>query len=49
MATTIMCHSLNKLGYATHFIIPNRLNDGYGMQTEALEKDILENQTTLFI
>lgn len=49
MATTIMCHSLRQLGYSVHFIIPNRLEDGYGMQKEALEEDILNNKTKLII
>lgn len=49
MGTTIMCHALSKLGYNVHFFIPDRLKDGYGMQTESIKADINKYGTKLFI
>ena len=49
MGTTIMCHALSKLGYNVHFYIPDRLKDGYGMQSDSIKEDIEKWGTKLII
>lgn len=49
MGTTIMCHALSKLGYNVHFYIPDRLKDGYGMQSDSIKEDIERYGTKLII
>ena len=47
MATTIMVYSLSKLGYNVFFEVPNRLEDGYGLQKNVIEKIV--NNKKFFI
>lgn len=44
-----MCYALSNLGYNVDFVVPDRLKDGYGMQTETIKKHIEEKGTSLII
>lgn len=44
-----MCYALQKLGYSTTFVIPNRLTDGYGNQENLVVENINQYNTKLVI
>lgn len=44
-----MCHALQKLGYSTTFVIPNRLTDGYGNQENLVVENTNHYNTRLVI
>jgi len=48
-ATALLVSVLRRFGLAPHFIVPRRLEEGYGLSRDAIERALIERAPALFV
>ena len=48
-STTLLAEVLTALGWKVHCFLPHRMEDGYGLSTEAVEKCLTKHQVSLLL